>query len=67
MIFKDIILRFDLHTYHLKCLWNEIFFRRIIGRCVNMKAWYEKLAKMWILNRQIKFKVTCLPLKSGDL
>ena len=38
-----------------------------MGKYVNMNAWYEKLAKIWIFNRKIKFKVTCLPLKSGEL
>ena len=32
-----------------------------------MNVWYEKLAKIWIFNRKFKFKVTCLPLKSGEL
>ena len=38
-----------------------------MGKCVNMNTWYEKLAKILIFNRKIKFKVTCLPLKSGEL
>ena len=36
-------------------------------KCVNMNAWYEKLTKIWIINTKIKFKVTCLPVKSGEL
>ena len=28
---------------------------------------YLNLAKIWIFNRKIKFKVTCLPVKSGEL
>ena len=46
---------------------RNFFFRKIMGKCVNMNAWYEKLAKIWIFNRKIKFKVTCLPVKSGEL
>ena len=42
----------------LKCLWNEIFFRKIMGKCVNMNAWYEKQAKIWIFNRKIKWPVS---------
>ena len=38
-----------------------------MGKFVNMNAWYEKLAKIWIFNGKIKFKVTCLPSKSGEL
>ena len=48
----------------LGCLWNETFF---LQNYVNMNAWYEKRAKIWIFKRKIKFKVTCLPLKSGEL
>ena len=32
-----------------------------------MNAWYEKQAKIWIFNRKIKFKVSCLPVKLGEL
>ena len=46
---------------------RNFFFRKIMEKCVNMNAWYEKLAKIWIFNRKIKLKVTCLPIKSGEL
>ena len=46
---------------------GNFFPRKIMGKRVNMNVRYEKLAKIGIFNRKFKFKVTCLPLKSGEL
>ena len=52
---------------YLKCLWNEIFFPQNYGKMCKYDYLIQKMAKIWIFNRKIKFKVTCLPLKSGEL
>ena len=54
-------------AFKVPMIETNFFPLKIMGKCVNMNTWYEKLAKIWIFNRKIKFKVTCFLLKSGEL